>query len=81
MHSAVLPEAVDLGTETAQTHSPSFGLDDEKTEPMGRSCLLARRLVEREAPFVRVYADREAAGTPTRKSKRITAIFAAPATS
>jgi hypothetical protein len=51
---AAAPEAVDLNAETATTQS-LYGLDDEATEAMGRSCLLARRLVERGVRFVQVY--------------------------
>jgi hypothetical protein len=51
---AQAPEAVDLATESAATKS-LYGMDEKKTEVMGRNCLLARRLVERGVRFVQVY--------------------------
>ena len=51
---AAAPEAVDLSTETAATQR-LYGLEAEDTQAMGRSCLLARRLVERGVRFVQVY--------------------------
>lgn len=54
MQTAV-PEAVDLKSETTSTHR-MYGLDDKITEPMGRRCLLARRLVERGVRFVQIYS-------------------------
>jgi Protein of unknown function (DUF1501) len=38
------PEAVDLNQETEETRK-LYGLDDKVTEPFGRQCLLARRLI------------------------------------
>jgi hypothetical protein len=49
------PEAVDLAQETAETKR-LYGLDDKVTEPFGRNCLLARRLVERGVRFVQLYS-------------------------
>jgi len=49
------PEAVDLAEETAATHQ-QYGLDLPLTEPFGRRCLMARRLVERGVRFVQVYS-------------------------
>jgi hypothetical protein len=49
------PEAVDLGRETVATHR-LYGLDNPLTEPFGRRCLMARRLVERGVRFVQVYS-------------------------
>ncbi|MBK9166162.1 MAG: DUF1501 domain-containing protein [Bryobacterales bacterium] len=49
------PEAVDLSKETSATRQ-LYGLDDPATEPFGRNCLLARRLVERGVRFVELYA-------------------------
>ena len=49
------PEAVDLAGETEATKS-LYGLDKKETRGMGRSCLLARRLVERGVRFVQVYS-------------------------
>jgi hypothetical protein len=48
------PEAVDIRDESDETRR-LYGLDDEKTAPFGRQCLLARRLVERGVRFVQLY--------------------------
>jgi hypothetical protein len=48
------PDAVDLAKESAATRK-LYGVDDKVTERMGRSCLLARRLVERGVRFVQIY--------------------------
>jgi hypothetical protein len=48
------PEAVDIGSETAQTQE-AYGLNNKTTAAFGRSCLLARRLVERGVRFVQLY--------------------------
>lgn len=53
MQSAA-PEAVDLSRETAETKA-LYGMDEKETAPMGRMCLLARRLVERGVRFVQLY--------------------------
>jgi hypothetical protein len=52
---AEAPEAVDLASETAATRT-LYGLDEKHTESLGRTCLLARRLVERGVRFVQVYS-------------------------
>ncbi len=52
---ASAPEAVDLSTETEQTLD-MYGLNDKRTEVVGRQCLLARRLVERGVRFVQIYS-------------------------
>jgi hypothetical protein len=52
---AEAPAAVDLAEETAETQK-LYGLDDKVTEPFGRNCLLARRLVERGVRFVQLYS-------------------------
>jgi hypothetical protein len=49
------PEAVDLSSESAATRK-LYGLDEKMTEPFGKQCLLARRLVERGVRFVQVYS-------------------------
>jgi hypothetical protein len=49
------PELVDLTGESEATKK-LYGLDDESTEPFGRQCLLARRMVERGVRFVQVYS-------------------------
>lgn len=51
---AEAPEAVDLSSETAACRS-LYGLDDPATEPIGRLCLLSRRLVERGVRFIQIY--------------------------
>jgi hypothetical protein len=47
------PELVDLRQETEATKK-LYGLDDPITEPFGRQCLLARRMVERGVRFVKL---------------------------
>jgi hypothetical protein len=54
MQSAA-PEAVDLARESEATRD-LYGLNDERTAPFGRQCLLARRLVERGVRFVQIYS-------------------------
>lgn len=49
------PEATDFSQETADTHE-LYGLNDERSAPFGRQCLLARRLVERGVRFVQIYS-------------------------
>ena len=49
------PEAVDLTRETEETRR-LYGMDRPKTEPFGRQCLLARRLVERGVRFIQIYS-------------------------
>ncbi len=48
------PEAFDLAQETDATEK-LYGLDDPNSEPFGRQCLMARRLVERGVRFVQLY--------------------------
>jgi hypothetical protein len=50
-----VPEVLDMRGETAAI-TKLYGLDDPKTEPIGRNCLLARRLVERGVRFVQVWS-------------------------
>ncbi len=52
------PELTDLTLESATTHQ-QYGMGDEVTEPFGRQCLLARRLVERGVRFVQIYCGAE----------------------
>lgn len=47
------PELVDLKSESDATRK-LYGLDEEITEPFGRQCLLARRMVERGVRFVKL---------------------------
>ncbi len=51
---ACAPEAVDLNQESEATKK-LYGLDNEATEPFGRQCLLARRMVERGVRFVQLF--------------------------
>jgi hypothetical protein len=55
MQTAV-PELTDLSSESDSTKK-LYGLDDEATEPFGRNCLLARRMVERGVRFIQIYKD------------------------
>src|SRR6266404_5802468 len=48
------PEAVDVNRESEATRK-LYGLDEKTTEPFGRQCLTARRLVERGVRFVQLY--------------------------
>jgi uncharacterized protein (DUF1501 family) len=48
------PEAVDISRESAATQR-LYGIDRPQTATMGRLCLLARRLVERDVRFVQIY--------------------------
>ena len=50
-----VPEAADLEAETAQTHS-LYGIGQADTDDFGRSCLLARRLLERGVRFVQLFS-------------------------
>jgi hypothetical protein len=49
------PSAVDIASES-DTTKKLYGLDNKITEPFGRQCLLARRLVERGVRFVQIFA-------------------------
>lgn len=49
------PEVLDLGGESEATRK-LYGLDDPVTEDMGRRCLVARRLLERDVRFVQVWS-------------------------
>jgi Protein of unknown function (DUF1501) len=48
------PEAVDVNREPEATRK-LYGLDNPITEPFGRQCIMARRLVERGVRFVQLY--------------------------
>ncbi len=48
------PEVVNLNAETAATHN-LYGTSGGPTQPFGRLCLTARRLVERGVRFVQIY--------------------------
>ncbi len=48
------PEAIDIGRESEATRR-LYGIDRPESAAMGRLCLLARRLVERDVRFVQIY--------------------------
>jgi hypothetical protein len=48
------PEVVDIEKESPETRK-LYGLDDPVTEPFGRQCLMARRLVQSGVRFVQLY--------------------------
>ena len=52
---AVVPQVADLKGETAVTHG-MYGTAEEQTQDFGRSCLLARRLLERGVRFVQLFS-------------------------
>jgi hypothetical protein len=52
---ASIPEAADLGRESPTTLA-LYGIDQKECSDFGRSCLLARRLVERGVRFVQVWS-------------------------
>ncbi len=49
------PEAFDVSSESQATHE-AYGLNKKTTQYFGRSCLLARRLIERGVRFVQVWS-------------------------
>ena len=49
-----VPGVADLAGESDATRR-LYGLDEKETEPLGRQCLLARRLIEKGVRFVQVY--------------------------
>lgn len=50
-----VPEVANLDAETATTHA-LYGIDQPETADFGRSCLLARRLVERGVRYVQLFS-------------------------
>ncbi len=52
---AEVPEIIDLKKEPAHIHE-MYGLNDKATEPFGRKCLLARRLVEQGVRCVQIFS-------------------------
>lgn len=48
------PDAVDTNRESEATKK-LYGLDNPNTEPFGRQCLMARRLVEKGVRFIQLY--------------------------
>jgi len=49
------PQTVDLSQESEETKQ-LYGLDHKVSEPFGRQCLMARRLVERGVRFVQLWS-------------------------
>ena len=49
------PEVLDISRETDATHK-MYGLNEKETEPFGRNCLTARRMLERGVRFVQVWS-------------------------
>jgi hypothetical protein len=49
-----IPSLLDLSGETKATHE-LYGLHKPETEPIGRNCLVARRLVERGVRFIQLW--------------------------
>jgi hypothetical protein len=54
------PEVLDLSSETEATKR-LYGLDEKRTEPFGKNCLLARRMLERGVRFVQVWSGMDGA--------------------
>ena len=54
-HAGLRADAVDVASESEATKK-LYGLDEKVTEPFGRQCLMARRLVERGVRFVQIFA-------------------------
>ena len=52
---AVIPEVANLAAETKSVHQ-MYGLNAEPSADFGRSCLLARRLLERGVRFVQMFS-------------------------
>jgi hypothetical protein len=56
-----VPSATDLGQESEETHA-LYGLDQAECADFGRSCLLARRLIERGVRFVQLWSGAQLGG-------------------
>lgn len=52
------PEALDITKETSAIQK-LYGLDNPKSAPFGKQCLMARRLVERGVRFIQIYSGGE----------------------
>lgn len=50
-----VPEVTNLSRESKSTHA-MYGMGQEETDDFGRSCLLARRLLEQGVRFVQLYS-------------------------
>lgn len=48
------PEVIDIDSESDETKR-LYGLDNKVSEPFGRQCLMARRLVERGVRVVQLW--------------------------
>ena len=51
---AAVPDSLDLNSEPQKIRE-MYGLNNKISEPMGRKCLMARRLVERGVRYVQIY--------------------------
>lgn len=52
------PEALDINKESKAVQS-LYGLDNPKSAPFGKQCLMARRLIERGVRFIQIYSGGE----------------------
>ncbi|HEV2946395.1 MAG TPA: DUF1501 domain-containing protein [Gemmataceae bacterium] len=52
------PEVLDITKETKSVQT-LYGLDNPKSAPFGKQCLMARRLIERGVRFVQIYSGGE----------------------
>jgi len=52
------PEALDITKETKSVQT-LYGLDNPKSAPFGKQCLMARRMIERGVRFVQIYSGGE----------------------
>jgi hypothetical protein len=72
---SLVPEALDLSRETAETRR-LYGLDNPATAEYGRRCLLARRLVERGVRFVQLFLGGQPWDTHTQNASRLRGLCA-----
>jgi hypothetical protein len=49
------PEALDISSESEATKK-SYGIGEPETEELGRNCLTARRLLERDVRFIQIWS-------------------------
>ena len=54
---SVVPQVTNLATETESTHA-LYGTENDATKDFGRSCLMARRLLERGVRYVQLFSRR-----------------------
>ena len=64
-----VPELTDIAGERAAIRQ-MYGLGKKETDDFGRSCLMARRMLERGVRFVQLYSGRAARGRPTHQLGR-----------